>query len=69
MSSVPDQCRFHDLRHTHAAICIDRGVNLKDIQVRLAHSSIRVTGDTYAHLLDSVMDRDMDALNAPSDSN
>ena len=27
-----------------------------------------VTGDTYARLLESVMDRDMDALNAPLDA-
>ena len=67
--TVPDNTRFHDLRHTHVALCIQAGMNLKSIQTRLGHSSIRVTGDRYAHLLQVVEDRDMaslDALGSPS---
>lgn len=67
--TVPDNTRFHDLRHTHVALCIEAGMNLKSIQTRLGHSSIRVTGDRYAHLLQVVEDRDMaslDALGNPS---
>jgi integrase len=61
---VPDRTRFHDLRHTHVALCIEAGMDLKSIQTRLGHSSIRVTGDRYAHLLQAVEDRGMAALDA-----
>lgn len=60
---VPDRTRFHDLRHTHVALCIQVHMNLKTIQTRLRHSSIRVTGDRYAHLLQAVEERDVAALN------
>jgi integrase len=62
--TVPDNTRFHDLRHTHVALCIEAEMNLKSIQTRLGHSSIRVTGDRYAHLLQVVEDRDMASLDA-----
>jgi integrase len=61
--TVPDNTRFHDLRHTHVALCIQAHMNLKSIQTRLGHSSIRVTGDRYAHLLQAVEERDVAALN------
>jgi integrase len=61
--TVPDHTRFHDLRHTHVALCIQAHMNLKTIQTRLGHSSIRVTGDRYAHLLQAVEERDVAALN------
>jgi integrase len=62
--SVPDSMTFHDLRHTHVALCIESGMDLKSIQRRLGHSSIKTTGDLYAHLLDSVTKRAVDALEA-----
>lgn len=43
--------RFHDLRHTHAAMLISSGVPMKAIQERLGHSSIVMTMDRYGHLL------------------
>lgn len=46
--------RFHDLRHTHAALLIAQGEHPKVIQSRLGHSSIRVTLDTYGHLFDGL---------------
>jgi integrase len=60
--SIPDKTRFHDLRHTHVALCISKGVNFKSIQTRLGHSSIRVTMDRYGHLLESLRDQDMASL-------
>ena len=42
---------FHKLRHTHVAILIHRGVNLLIIRDRVGHTSIKVTGDTYGHLM------------------
>jgi integrase len=47
--SVGEPCRFHDLRHTHAALLIAEKVHPKVIQGRLGHESIRTTLDTYGH--------------------
>jgi integrase len=48
--------RFHDLRHTHAAMLISAGLPMKAIQERLGHSSIVMTMDRYGHLLADVDD-------------
>jgi integrase len=61
---IPDAMRFHDLRHTCAAILIDQGAHPKAIQERLGHSSIEVTMDTYGHLYESAEDALADALDA-----
>lgn len=42
--------RFHDLRHTCAALLINQGVTPKYIQRQLRHASIDTTFDTYGHL-------------------
>lgn len=41
---------FHDLRHTHATLLADEDQGLNVIKDRLGHSSIKVTGDLYAHV-------------------
>ena len=46
--------RWHDLRHTHATMLIERNVNPKIIQERLGHSRIGVTLDIYSHVLPSM---------------
>ncbi len=51
-AGLPEGVRFHDLRHTCAAILIDQGWNPKQIQERLGHASIRTTLDRYGHLFD-----------------
>jgi integrase len=43
--------RLHDLRHTHATFLLQAGVHPKVVQERLGHSSIRVTLDTYSHVI------------------
>ncbi|WP_053361932.1 site-specific integrase [Bacillus sp. FJAT-27251] len=43
--------RLHDLRHTHATLLLSVGVNVKVISERLGHSSIKITLDTYSHVL------------------
>jgi len=48
-AGVP-KLRFHDLRHTHATLLLEAGVSLKEVQERLGHSSIKMTGDIYAHV-------------------
>ena len=46
--------RFHDLRHTYAALMISMGENIKFIQKQLGHASLITTMDTYGHLLPEV---------------
>jgi len=46
---------LHALRHYFASWCINRppiglGLSLKEVQVRMGHSNIAVTADTYSHL-------------------
>lgn len=40
----------HDLRHTHASLCFESGMTIKEVQQRLGHSNIRTTADIYVHL-------------------
>jgi integrase len=49
--AVVPEIRFHDLRHTHATMLLSNGVNIKVISERLGHSNIKVTLDTYSHVL------------------
>jgi integrase len=56
--------RFHDLRHSNAALLIAEGGHPKAIQQRLGHSSVTVTLDRYGHLFPSLDDALADALNA-----
>jgi integrase len=46
--------RFHDLRHTYAALLVAQGESPKCIQCQLGHSSIQVTLDRYGHLMPDV---------------
>lgn len=64
-AGLPPQTRFHDLRHTCAALCIALGAHPKAIQERLGHSSITVTLDRYGHLfpkLDETLTARLDDL-------
>ena len=45
------QINLHGLRHTHASLLLQEGADVKDIAERLGHSSVKVTYDTYIHLL------------------
>lgn len=52
-AKVP-KIRFHDLRHTVATLMLSRNINPKIVKEILGHSDIRVTLDTYSHVLPSV---------------
>lgn len=41
----------HELRHSTASILLAADVDLKVVSSVLGHSSVRITGDVYAHLL------------------
>lgn len=45
-----------NLRHTHASILLESGVDLRVVSGRLGHSSVAITGDVYASFVDR-MDR------------
>lgn len=46
--------RIHDLRHTHASMMLDGGIDMFVLSRRLGHESIKTTIDLYSHLVDSV---------------
>lgn len=47
---LPEDFRFHDLRHFYASMLIASGANVKVVQARLRHASAKTTLDTYGHL-------------------
>lgn len=51
------EIRFHDLRHSHATLLLQQGVNPKLVQERLGHSTINLTLDTYSHVLPNMQDQ------------
>jgi len=42
---------FHGLRHRHATLLLQAGTHPRVVMERLGHSSIRVTLDTYSHVV------------------
>jgi integrase len=59
--------RFHDLRHTCAALLIAQGAHPKIIQERLGHASITTTMNRYGHLFDGLDSTLIDGLDAAHD--
>ena len=53
-SGLPEATRFHDLRHSYAALLIAEGAHPRAIMERLGHSTIQVTLGTYGHLFPSL---------------
>ncbi len=64
LSAEKHRLRFHDLRHTCAALSIASGAHPKLISARLGHSSLTITLDRYGHLFPSVEESLADALDA-----
>jgi integrase len=63
-AGLPPALRFHDLRHTAAALLIAEGAHPKAIMERLGHSSIEVTLDRYGHLFPGLDESLADKLDA-----
>ncbi|WP_033820889.1 tyrosine-type recombinase/integrase [Kitasatospora sp. MBT63] len=63
--------RVHDLRHTCASLMLAEGVAVRTIMETLGHSTISMTLDTYAHVMQTTLreaaDRMDDALGMATD--
>lgn len=53
---------FHDLRHTHATLLLNQGVNIKVISERLGHTTINMTLNTYSHVMPDMQEQAVRAL-------
>ena len=54
VAGIPEGFTIHCMRHTHATLLLKNGVNLKVVSERLGHSSVNVTINTYAHVIDTM---------------
>jgi integrase len=64
-AGLPAETRFHDLRHSYAAMLIAQRAHPRAIMERMGHSTITVTLDTYGHLfpkLDAALDDALDGM-------
>ncbi len=50
-AGIEKKVRLYDLRHTAATLMGYAGLSLKEISEQLGHSTIRLTADTYSHVL------------------
>ncbi len=64
-AGLPD-IPFHNLRHTFATILFERGKHPKSVQMMMGHASVKITLDTYSHVVpgmdDGIADEMDDAL-------
>ncbi len=56
-AKLPENTRFHDLRHTCATLLLSKGTHPKIVQELLGHATISITLDTYSHVLPNMQDR------------
>lgn len=63
-AGLPGTWSPHALRHSAASLLLAQGVPLKVVSEVLGHSSIRVTADVYAHLLDEAKAEAADAMSS-----
>ena len=54
--------RFHDLRHTCVTLLLSKGTHPKIGQEMLGHANISETMDTYSHVLPSMQETAVSAM-------
>ena len=55
---------IHGLRHTHATILLEQGINPKVVSERLGHASVATTMDIYSHVLPDMQEKAARAIDA-----
>lgn len=58
------QIKIHEFRHSHSIMLYENGIPIKDIQMRLGHSSMSTTTDTYLKYLPKKEKRVIQLLNS-----
>jgi integrase len=48
---LPKGASLHVLRHSHASLLLEKGVDIATVSERLGHSSVRTTADIYSHAI------------------
>ena len=48
--------KIHGFRHTHASLCFEAGMTLKQVQYRLGHSDLKTTMNIYTHITKEAKD-------------
>jgi integrase len=59
---LPEKTRLHDLRHTCATLLLSKGTHPKIVQELLGHATISITLDTYSHVLPTIQDQAVAAM-------
>lgn len=62
-AGLPTTLRLYDLRHTHATLLLAADTHPKIVSERLGHSSVKLTLDTYSHVLPGMQDEVARTLN------
>jgi integrase len=50
-AGLPEELRFHDLRHTYASFLVQAGVHVREMAELLGHASAQITLDLYSHIM------------------
>lgn len=53
---------LHMLRHTHASLCIDKGIDVELISKRLGHKNSKVTREIYIHKTNQQQELEFEAF-------
>ena len=64
LDSGVKRIRLHDLRHSHASILLNNGVNIVAVSKRLGHATVSQTLDTYTHLMQETDEKMMETITA-----
>jgi integrase len=63
-AGLPQETRFHDLRHAAASIMLGNNVPLPVVSHVLGHANPAITGTVYAHMLDNMSGYGAEAMDA-----
>lgn len=58
------EIRFHDLRHTNATMLLRKKIPAKIVSSMLGHSTIKLTMDTYSHVVPEMQEEAVSAVNS-----